>query len=299
MNLVMDTQAVDEVLFAASEDEPTTPTLATGPVDKTFRTDDRDQQFLLPPSIADRVPEGHLARFIDELVEEVLDLAPFYTSYTETRGSPPYAPRLMIKLLLDGYVTGVRTSRGIEKACGDSVAFRYLAANVAHDFRSIARLRRRHLDALRSLSLESLKPCQEAGGVRLGRVALDGSKRRAHASRAKAMRYTRMVETEQRLRREVDDLSPMQSARTAARTRPSARTAVTRTSIPSSPVGRPGLQRSGEPRPTACRLSQSPPAVRGERNGEDHSDLTAQRGSCLVISRAGATDAPGVMSPSS
>lgn len=97
MNLVMDTQAVDEVLFAASEDEPTTPTLATGPVDKTFRTDDRDQQFLLPPSIADRVPEGHLARFIDELVEEVLDLAPFYTSYTETRGSPPYAPRLMIK----------------------------------------------------------------------------------------------------------------------------------------------------------------------------------------------------------
>ncbi len=243
--------------------------------------------------------EGHLARFIDELVEEVLDLAPVLHLLHRDPWLSALCPTAHDQAPLDGYVTEVRTSRGIEKACGDSVAFRYLAANVAHDFRSIARLRRRHLDALRSLSLESLKPCQEAGMVRLGRVALDGSKRRAHASRAKAMRYTRMVETEQRLRREVDDLSPMQSARTAARTRPSARTAVTRTSIPSSPVGRPGLQRSGEPRPTACRLSQSPPAVRGERNGEDHSDLTAQRGSCLVISRAGATDAPGVMSPSS
>ncbi len=113
----------------------------------------------------------------------------------------------MVKLLLYGYpVTGIRSSRGIEKACGDSVAFRYLCANVAPDFRSIARFRRRHLDALRSLFLESLKLCQQAGMVRLGQVALDGTKRRANASRAKAMSYKKMAESEQRLQREVDDL---------------------------------------------------------------------------------------------
>jgi transposase len=202
----MDAASIDRVLFEVSGEEPTAETPVKGPVDKTFRAYDRDQQFLFPPSIADWVPEGHLARFVDELVEEVLDLAPFLASYTEVRGYPPYDPRLMIKLLLYGYVTGIRSSRGIEKACADSVAFRFLSANVAPDFRSIARFRRRHLDALRSLFVESLKLCQAAGMVRLGRVALDGTKRRANASRRKAMSYKRMGETEERLQREVDDL---------------------------------------------------------------------------------------------
>ncbi|MEX2659183.1 MAG: IS1182 family transposase [Acidimicrobiales bacterium] len=175
-------------------------------VDKTFRPYDPHQVFLLPPSIDDWLPEGHLARFVSELVDEVIDLEPFLASYTEGRGFPPYDPRLMIKLLVYGYVTGVRSSRGIEKACHDDVAFRFLAANVAPDHRSVARFRRRHLDALKGLFLESLLLCRKAGLVRMGRVALDGSKVRANASRRKAMSYKRMTEREADLARQIDDM---------------------------------------------------------------------------------------------
>jgi transposase len=202
----MDAARDDGQMFEVPEGDPVSEDGPKPGADKTFRRYDQDQLYLLPPSIADWVPEGHLSRFVDDLVEEVLDLEPFLASYTEARGYPPYDPRLMLKLLLYGYVTGVRSSRAIEKACGDSVAFRFLSANAAPDFRSIARFRRRHLGALRGLFLESLKLCQQAGMVRLGRVALDGTKRRANASRRKAMSYKRMGEVEQRLQREVDDL---------------------------------------------------------------------------------------------
>ena len=180
--------------------------LVRGPVDKTFRPYDPGQVFLMPPSIADWVPEDHLARFVSELVDEVVDLGPFLVVYTEKRGFPPYDPRLMLKLLIYGYTTGVRSSRGIEKRCHDDVAFRFLAANQAPDFRSVARFRRRHLAALDALFLEILKMCQRAGMVKLGRVALDGSKVRANASRRKAMSYKRMTEREASLQAEVDDL---------------------------------------------------------------------------------------------
>lgn len=179
---------------------------ARGRVDKTFRRYDPHQVFLLPPSIDDWLPEGHLARFVSELVEEVVDLEPFLVSYTEGRGFPPYDPRLMVKLLVYGYVTGVRSSRGIEKACHDDVGFRFLAANVAPDHRSVARFRRRHLQALKGLFLESLLLCRKAGMVRMGRVALDGSKVRANASRRKAMSYKRMTEREADLARQIDDM---------------------------------------------------------------------------------------------
>ena len=128
--------------------------------------------------------EGHLCRFVSELVDEVLDLEPFLAAYTEQRGYPPYDPRLMVKLLVYGYITGVRSSRAIERSCTDSVPFRFLAANQAPDFRSIARFRQRHLQALRGLFVESLELCQQAGMVRLGRVALDGTKRRANVGQA-------------------------------------------------------------------------------------------------------------------
>jgi len=177
-----------------------------GRVDKKFRAYDPHQVFLLPPSIDDWLPEGHLARFVSELVDEVLDLESFMASYTEARGFPPYDPRLMLKLLLYGYVTGVRSSRKIEKRCHDDVAFRFLAANQAPDYRSIARFRRRHLEALAGLFLQVLTLCEEAGMVKLGRVALDGSKVRANASRRKAMSYKRMNEREAALQAEVDDL---------------------------------------------------------------------------------------------
>lgn len=175
-------------------------------VDKTFRRYDPDQMFLMPPSIGDWLPEEHLARFVSELVEEVLDLEPFLGAYTEARGFPPYDPRLMLKLLIYGYTTGVRSSRGIERRCADDVAFRFLAANAAPDFRTIARFRRRHLDALKALFVEVLKLCQRVGMVKLGRVALDGSKVRASASRRKAMSYKRMTEREAVLQAEVDEM---------------------------------------------------------------------------------------------
>jgi transposase len=177
-----------------------------GRVDKTFRHYDPHQVFLLPPSIDDWLPEDHLARFVSELVEEVLDLEPFLASYTVARGFPPYDPRLMLKLLIYGYVTGVRSSRAIERRCHDDVAFRFLAANTAPDYRSIARFRRRHLSALKALFLQALGLCTRAGMVRLGRVALDGTKVRANASRRKSMSYKRMNEREAGLQREIDDM---------------------------------------------------------------------------------------------
>ncbi|HET6952526.1 MAG TPA: IS1182 family transposase [Acidimicrobiales bacterium] len=175
-------------------------------VDKTFRFYDPHQVFLLPPSIDDWLPEGHTARLVSEVVEEVLDLEPFLAAHTEARGFPPYDPRLMLKLLIYGYTTGVRSSRAIERRCHDDVAFRFLAANAAPDHRTIARFRRRHLDALKGLFIEVLKLCQAAGMVRLGRVALDGSKVRANASRRKAMSYKRMTEREASLAAEVEEM---------------------------------------------------------------------------------------------
>src|SRR5438105_10077748 len=133
---------------------------AAGPVDKTFRPYDQSQMLLLPPSLEEWLPEGHLARFVSELVEEVLDLSAIRGAYTEERGYPPYDPRLMLKLLIYGYCTGQRSSRGIEKRCWDDVGFRHLSAGAAPDYRSIARFRRRHLEALASLFLQALQLCQ-------------------------------------------------------------------------------------------------------------------------------------------
>lgn len=158
-----------------------------GLVDKTFRVFDPSQDLLLPPSLDDWLPAGHMARFVAELVDEHLDLSRIRAAYTEGRGAPPYDPRLMVRLLIYGYCTGVRSSRRLEAACVDVVAFRWLAAGQAPDFRSIARFRRRHLSALGHLFVQALALCQAAGMVRLGRVALDGTKLRANASRRKAM----------------------------------------------------------------------------------------------------------------
>ena len=117
-------------------------------VDKTFRAFDPHQVLLLPPSLDEWLPEDHLARFVADLVNEVLDLSAILADYTEKRGFPPYAPRLMVRLLIYGYTSGVRSSRAIARKCVDGVAFRFLAADQAPDFRSIARFRRRHLHAL-------------------------------------------------------------------------------------------------------------------------------------------------------
>src|SRR3954466_4486884 len=160
----------------------------------------------MPPSLDEWLPEGHLARFVAELVGETLDLSAVYAGYTEVRGYPPYDPRLMLRLLVYGYMTGVRSSRAIERKCVDDVAFRWLAADQAPDFRSIARFRRRHLDALAELFLQSLRLAQRLGMVKMGRVALDGTKLQANASRHKAMSHGRLVAKEEQVEAEVAEL---------------------------------------------------------------------------------------------
>lgn len=199
----------DEALFEADPFRVTPGPTSGGEgagVVKTFRAFDPDQVLLLPPSLDDWLPEGHLARFVADLVDEHLDLSAIDAAYKEGRGAPPYDPRLMVRLLLYGYTTGVRSSRGLEKACTDIVAFRWLAAGAAPDYRAIARFRKRHLAALGNLFLQALALCQAAGMVSLGQVALDGTKLRANASKRKAMSYGRLTEKEKILAQEVSDL---------------------------------------------------------------------------------------------
>jgi transposase len=138
----------EDGLFAM---EPVAPVQRGGvvaAVDRTFRAFDPHQILLMPPSLDDWLPQDHLARFAADLADEVLDLGLILADYTEKRGYPPYDPRLMVRLLIYGYTTGVCSSRAIERKCDDDIAFRYLAADQAPEFRSISRFRRRHLDAL-------------------------------------------------------------------------------------------------------------------------------------------------------
>lgn len=128
---------VDEGLFefspeARAEDIPAGVRPLVG---KTFRAFDPGQGFLLPPSLDEWLPVDHMARFVADLVDEHLDLSRIHAAYTETRGGPPYDPRLMVRLLLCGYCIGVRSSRKIERACVDVVAFRWLAAGAGPDYR--------------------------------------------------------------------------------------------------------------------------------------------------------------------
>lgn len=173
---------------------------------KTYRPYEPDQMLLLPPSIKDWLPKGHLAHFVSDTVEE-LDLDAITAVYErEGRGYPPYHPTMMAKVLLYAYCVGVPSSRRIERGLVEDVAFRCLGANNTPDFRTISDFRRRHLEALRGLFLQVLKLCRKAGMVKLGHVALDGTKMKASASKHKAMSYGRMKKEEARLQAEVDEL---------------------------------------------------------------------------------------------
>ncbi|MES4909608.1 MULTISPECIES: IS1182 family transposase [unclassified Streptomyces] len=188
---------------------PQGPAAAVG---KTFRAFDPYQVLLLPPSLDDWLPEDHLARFAADLVDEVLDLGPVLADYTEKRGCPPYDPRLMVRLLIYGYTTGVRSSRAIERRLADDVAFRFLAAGQEPDFRSIARFRHRHLDALAGLFTQSLHLATKLGMVKMGRVALDGTKLEASTSKHKAMSYGRLVDKEERIEAEIAQMEAQAQA---------------------------------------------------------------------------------------
>lgn len=172
-----------------------------------FRECTLDQPLLLAPSLQEWLPENHLARFIAEVTEQ-LDLAKIYAGYVrrDGRGQVGYHPLLLTRLLLYGYAVGVSSSRGIERKTYEDVAFRYLAADQHPDHDTIATFRQEHLGTLAGLFTQALQLCQKAGLVKLGHVAIDGSKLQANASKHKAMSYGRMSETEQRLRAEVEEL---------------------------------------------------------------------------------------------
>lgn len=172
--------------------------------EKAFRSYDPDQLLLMAPDLREWVPEGDLAHFVSDLVESgALDLSAIYADYEEERGFPPYDPRLMVKLLLYGYATGVASSRKLEQATYRDVAVRMLCADQHPDYRSIARFRKRHLQALGELFVQTLRLCRQARLVGLGTLALDGTKLRANASRHKAMSYERMVKAEAQLDAEI------------------------------------------------------------------------------------------------
>ena len=173
---------------------------------KTYLSYDPDQQLLLPAALQEWLPPDHLAYFISDVVDQ-LDLSAITARYEEERrGGPPYHPRMMVKVLLYGYCTGVASSRRIAQRPHEDIAFRVLAANNTPDFRTISYFRKDHLEALADLFLQVLELCKQAGLVKLGHVALDGTKVRANASKHKAMSYGRMKEKEGQLSAEVAEL---------------------------------------------------------------------------------------------
>jgi transposase len=167
-------------------------------VNKRFRVCDLNQPFLLPPSLQDWLPEGHLARFIADVASE-LDLAAIYAEFerNDGRGLSAYHPLLLTRLLLYGYSVGITSSRALEKATYDNVAIRYLAADQHPDHDTIANFRRQHLEALANLFVQALRLCHKAGLVKLGNVALDGTKMLANASTHRSVTHRQLGGREQ------------------------------------------------------------------------------------------------------
>jgi transposase len=170
---------------------------------KTFRDWNMDQPQLLPASVHDFVPADHLARFVVGLVTEQLDLGEITARYSSPLGQPPFHPAMMTALLLYGYCSGIYSSRRIARACRERTDFMMIVALDPPDFRTISDFRKRHLQALSGLFVQVLRLCERAGLVKLGHVALDGTKIKANASRHKAMSYERMKKREQELEAEV------------------------------------------------------------------------------------------------
>jgi transposase len=173
---------------------------------KGYRTYLPEQELLLPPSLRDWLPENHLVYFVSDVVDQ-LDLSAMNAVYDkEKRGQPPYNPQLMTKLLVYGYCTGVFSSRRIQKRLREDIAFKVLGAGNEPDFRTISDFRKIHIGTLQNLFEQILAMALECGAIKLGRVALDGTKLKANASKHKAMSYGRMQEKQQQLKEEVQQL---------------------------------------------------------------------------------------------
>src|SRR6202049_3640060 len=170
---------------------------------KTFRPWKIDEPLLLPAQVRDFVAADHLARFVLSLVRDEIDLAEITASYDSDRGQPPFDPVMMTELLLYSYCCGIYASRRIAKACRERVDFMSIVGFDAPDFRTVSEFRRRHLKALGALFKQILRLCERAGLVKLGHVALDGTKVKANASKHKAMSYERMEKRAAELEAEV------------------------------------------------------------------------------------------------
>jgi transposase len=170
-----------------------------------YKRVNRSQGYLMPPSLEDWLEEGHLARFVVEIVEQ-LDLSALYREYGGRGGSEAYDPKMLLALLFYGYATGVFSSRKIERATYDSVAFRYIAANTHPDHDTIATFRRRFLPQIETLFVQILMIAKEAGLLKLGHVSLDGTKIRANASKHKALSYAYAQKLEAQLKEEIAQL---------------------------------------------------------------------------------------------
>jgi len=166
-----------------------------------------DQLFILPPDMRDWLAKDHLALVVSDLVDG-LDLRAIFADYEgkDDRGRPPFHPAMMVKLLVYAYCTGKRSSRRIERATYEEIPYRVLAANQHPDHDTIAAFRKRHLQQLAGLFAQVLQLCKKLGMVKLGLVAVDGSKVKANASKHKAMSYDRMCQEEKRLQEEVERL---------------------------------------------------------------------------------------------
>ena len=183
---------------------------------RKFRDWAPGQSLLFPPSPQDWLAENHLVYFLLDVSEEI-DLSPILQGYDSTLGGqPPFHPRMMLVLLLYSYCIGVFSSRKIAARCETDVAFRVIVGQTVPDFRTISEFRRRHLERFEHLFVEVLRLCQEAGLLKVGRIALDGTKIKANASRHKAMSYDRMTTEEQRLQKEIDELLKQAQATDAA-----------------------------------------------------------------------------------
>jgi transposase len=173
---------------------------------RKFREWSTDQHWLFPPSPQDWLPADHLVYFLLDVSEQI-DISPIVDDYeSEKGGQPPFHPRMLLVLLLYSYCVGVFSSRKIMARCETDVAFRVIVGEDVPAFQRISEFRRRHLERMQPLFLEVLSLCRAAGLLKVGRLALDGTKVKANASRHKAMSYDRMRGEELRLQAEIEEL---------------------------------------------------------------------------------------------
>jgi len=169
-----------------------------------FRPYEQNQTFLLPPSLNDFVDESHPARMINDLVDR-LDLSALVNRYGPM-GQPPYYPGMMVKVILYGFSVGTFSSRKLQRACQENLAFKYLAGMQTPAFKTFIEFRKRHREDMKAVFVQTVKLARELGLAKLGAVALDGCKLAADTSKHKAMSYGRMLEEEKKLKAEIEDL---------------------------------------------------------------------------------------------